>query len=249
MRLFPRRHRAPLATREASPSSSLLPVAGTLHEAASHERCERHLTDASTLNWRESFGITKYVRLATFRKEQNANINSAVAQTQSLKTWGEKVNGEAHAIEAQERSPVPNQAGTGIDHGRSRDNTAAPSRAYQNTSATASRDSASTRTNVRCAPAHAVEVAPPDELLFAPYQPIYRPPYDLTNPFDRTNIGIVIRGQAERCEDYLALIGRLRRGNVMGADDFLQRSSETIATLRQHRRAISRLYEISGGNQ
>ena len=257
MRLFPRRHRRnPLATREASPSSSLLPVAGALHEATAYESCERHRTKASTLKWRESCGITKYVRLATFRKEQNANSNSAVDQTQSLKTWGEELNGPkpkeaekcSYHRSYQRTEPLTNKKRVTGGAGQRRSSNPGP-----DGSPAVADDLQGTRSaHPRAADCGPGQSAPPvvaDEALFAPYQPIYRPPYDLTNPFDRTNIGIVIRSHAERCEDYLALIGRLRRTGVMGADDFLQRANETILSLRKHRQALARLYDISGGNR
>ena len=232
--------------RPREPSSSISRPSAASQEPAAHEDCERRRTIGSTLKTRESSIIERDVRLGTSENVLETDSNSAFAKSQCLKTWGENVNGATTGA-AQERQNCTDETRVSSADRYSRVNIAAASRPYTNSSASASGDQESTSTPARCAasPRHA-GVA--DEQVFAPYQPPHGKPYDLTNPFDRTNMSIVIRKGIGKCERYLESIGSLRRGGELDADEFLQRSNETIATLRRHRHALARLYDISGGN-
>lgn len=88
------------------------------------------------------------------------------------------------------------------------------------------------------------EVTPAAALLFAPYQPVHREPYDLRNCFDRTNLAIVIRGHIDRCESYVALARQMHSDGRMSTSDFAQRAGERLADLREHRNALFRLNEL-----
>ena len=88
------------------------------------------------------------------------------------------------------------------------------------------------------------EVTPADHLIFAPYQPVHRQPYDLRNCFDRTNLAIVIRDRIERCESYVALARQMHSDGRMSTTDFAQRAGERLADLREHRNALFRLNEL-----
>jgi hypothetical protein len=83
-----------------------------------------------------------------------------------------------------------------------------------------------------------------DQMLFAPYQPLHRPPYDLRNIFDRTNLAIVIRGHIDRCESYVALARQMHGDGRMSDTDFAERAGQRMADLREHRNALFRLNEL-----
>jgi len=88
------------------------------------------------------------------------------------------------------------------------------------------------------------DVTPADESLFAMYQPVYRAVYDLTNPFDRTNISIWIRKFIAKCEDEMVRVERLFRVGLISRPDYLERTDELAWDLQQHHAALSRLGEI-----
>ena len=83
-----------------------------------------------------------------------------------------------------------------------------------------------------------------DQILFAPYQPLHRQPYDLRNIFDRTNLAIVIRGWIERCESYVALARQMHSDGRMSDADFALGAGQRLADLREHRNALFRLNEL-----
>lgn len=80
--------------------------------------------------------------------------------------------------------------------------------------------------------------------LFAPYQPLHRQPYDLSNPFHRTNLAIVIRGHIDRCEDYIALARQMHSDGRMTDTEFALGAGQRLADLREHRTALFRLNEL-----
>ena len=84
----------------------------------------------------------------------------------------------------------------------------------------------------------------PSKELFAPYQPLHRQPYDLSNPFHRTNLSIVIRGYIARCEDYIATARRQHRAGLKSTSDFVEHAGKAMADLREHRNALFRLNEL-----
>lgn len=88
-----------------------------------------------------------------------------------------------------------------------------------------------------------------DADLFAPYQPAQGRQYDLSNPFDRTSLMLRVRKYLDKCNDYIALVTRLRaRGSVTIAYH-REAVRETLETWKQHANALSRLEEINGGKR
>lgn len=88
------------------------------------------------------------------------------------------------------------------------------------------------------------EVTSGDEVLFAPYQPIYRPAYDLSCQFGRTNISMWIRRFITKCENEMVRVEQLFRANLMDRADYIERTDELARDLQQHRAAMFRLGEI-----
>jgi hypothetical protein len=83
-----------------------------------------------------------------------------------------------------------------------------------------------------------------DEALFAIYQPVSRPAYDLSNPFDRTNISMWIRKFIDKCEDEMVRVERLYRVGLIDRPDYIERTDELAQDLLLHRTAFNRLRDI-----
>lgn len=77
-----------------------------------------------------------------------------------------------------------------------------------------------------------------DEEIFAPYQPLNGRPYDLGNPFDRTNLALRIRRCIDSRQDYICLIERLYRAKLMPKRDYLGHTAEAAIQLQRHRKAL-----------
>lgn len=91
---------------------------------------------------------------------------------------------------------------------------------------------------------HLPAITPADEETFRKYYPVYRPPYDLGNCFDRTNLAIIIRGWIERCEEGIERCHRLLHWQEITPTQFAERAGKNLADLREHRNALFRLNEL-----
>ena len=83
-----------------------------------------------------------------------------------------------------------------------------------------------------------------DEEILSVYQPAHGRPYDLANPFDRTNLELrILRCIAQR-NDFLSLNDRLfQRGSKISCE-FVRDRARALAQLSQHARALKRLRQI-----
>lgn len=88
------------------------------------------------------------------------------------------------------------------------------------------------------------DITDTDHAIFAIYQPSNGAPYDLANPFDRTNISRHIRKAIDSRADYICLIERLYRANLMAREYYLERTETAAAQLQRHRASLNRLGEI-----
>lgn len=84
-----------------------------------------------------------------------------------------------------------------------------------------------------------------DKEILAVYQPAHGGrPYDLGNPFDRTNLAIRIQRCIDSRGDFLQLNEILYRRRCKSAADYLRDKDETLHRLRQHQRALNRLKKM-----
>ena len=87
-------------------------------------------------------------------------------------------------------------------------------------------------------------IVPTTEAILALYQPASGPPYDLENPFDRTNMALRIRRAIDNREDRITATRSLYEMGLITGAEYIERTDEAAAQLRRHRRALFRLNEI-----